>query len=183
MPSCSEPDPSALLEALARADLFISPLGGQWYRCHRLFRDVLRRELADSAPDAASELLGRAADWFLAQGQVEQAVEHRIAAGDASGALALLRGHTRWFLDRGAMGAMLRLSDGLPGAASDPHLCLDLALAAGLSGQPGLSVEWLTAAEPHIAADPTRCPAGARCAATRTPPGRCTAPSTMSRPR
>ena len=103
-------------------------------------------------------LLGRAADWFLAQGQVEEAVEHRVAAGDVAGALALLRGHTRWFLDRGAMGTMLRLSADLPGAELDPHLCLDLALAAGLSGQPGRSGEWLAAAEPHIEADPDPVP-------------------------
>ena len=146
-------DSSALLDALARADLFITPLDEQWFRCHRLFREVLRRELADSAPDAPAELLGRAADWFLAQGQVEQAVEHRIAAGDATGARALLRSRTRWFMDRGAMGAMLRLGDDLPGVEFDPHLCLDLALAAGLSGQAGRTVDWLTLAEPHIAAD------------------------------
>jgi len=78
---------SALLAALTRADLFITPLDEQWFRCHRLFRDVLRRELADAAPDSTSELLGRAADWFLAQGQVEQAIEHRIAAGDAESAV------------------------------------------------------------------------------------------------
>jgi len=144
---------SALLEALARADLFLAPLGAQWYRCHQLFRDVLRRELADLASDPTSVLLGRAADWFLAQGQIEEAIEHRFAAGDLSGALALLRSHTRWFLDRGAMGTMLRLGADLPGAGSDPHLCLDLALAAGLSGQPGRSVEWLAAAESHIEPD------------------------------
>jgi len=149
---------SALLESLVRADLFVTPLDQRWFRCHRLFRDVLRRELADSAPDAPAELLGRAADWFLAQGQVEQAVEHRIAAGDATGARALLRSRTRWFMDRGAMGTMLRLGDGLPGVESDPHLCLDLALAAGLSGRTGRSIEWLTRAEPHIAADPQPVP-------------------------
>ncbi len=147
-----------MLEALARADLFITPLDAQWYRCHRLFRDVLRRELADAAPDTPSMLLGRAADWFLAQGQVEQAVEHRIAAGDAAAALALLRDNTRWFLDRGAMGALLRLSRGLPGAESDPHLCLDLALAAGLSGQADRALDWLAAAEPHIDSDPDPVP-------------------------
>jgi LuxR family maltose regulon positive regulatory protein len=149
---------SALLDELARADLFLAPLDAQWYRCHRLFRDVLRRELADSASDPTSVLLGRAADWFLAQGQVEEAIEHRIAAGDTPEALALLRSHTRWFLDRGAMGTMLRLGADLPGVGSDPHLCLDLALAAGLSGQPGRSVEWLAAAEPHIEADPDPVP-------------------------
>jgi LuxR family maltose regulon positive regulatory protein len=149
---------SALLEALAREDMFISPLDEQWFRCHRLFRDVLRRELAESVPDPAPGLLGRAADWFLAQGQVEQAVEHRIAAGDDPGARALLRSHTRWFMDHGAMGAMLRLGDGLAGVESDAHLCLDLALAAGLSGQAGRAVDWLLRAEPHIATDPDPVP-------------------------
>ena len=53
---------SAVLEALERADLFVVPLDvhREWYRYHRLFRDVLRRELeADrsrgcSRPTAAS---------------------------------------------------------------------------------------------------------------------------------
>ena len=144
---------SAQLEALARADLFLAPLGAQWYRCHRLFRDVLRRELADVAEASTSELLSRAADWFLAEGQVEQAIEHRIAAGDALGALTLLRDNTRWFLERGAMGTMLRLSEGVRGAEADPYLSLSLAWAAGLSGQTGRAVDWLTAAESHIETD------------------------------
>jgi len=144
---------AALLTELARAELFVSPLDAEWYRCHRLFREVLRRELTDSVPGSPAVLLGRAADWFLAQGQVEEAVEHRVAAGDAAGALALLRSHTRWFLDRGAMGTMLRLSAHLPGVELDPQLCLDLALAAGLSGQPSRSEDWLAAAEPRIEAD------------------------------
>lgn len=149
---------SLVLAALARADLFVTPLDRGWYRCHRLFRDVLRRELGDAEPDSAPDLLNRAADWFLAQGQVEEAVEHRVAAGDESGALSLLRGRARWFLDRGAMGTMLRLSAHLPGVERDPLLCLHLALAAGLSGRPGRSAQWLAAAEPHIGADPDPVP-------------------------
>lgn len=149
---------SVVLESLARADLFVTPVDAQWYRCHRLFRDVLRREMGDVEMDSAAELLGRAADWFLAQGRVEEAVEHRVAAGDLPGALALLRGRTRWFLDRGAMGTMLRLSAHLPGVDRDPRLCLDLALAAGLSGRPDLSAQWLASAEPHIEADPDPVP-------------------------
>ena len=38
-----------VLDALDRADLFVVPLDPrrEWYRCHRLFRDVLLRRLAD----------------------------------------------------------------------------------------------------------------------------------------
>ena len=46
---------AAVLDALDRADLFVTPLDPrrEWYRCHRLFRDVLLRRLADD-PDGRS---------------------------------------------------------------------------------------------------------------------------------
>ena len=56
---------SAVLDALERADLFVVPLDvhREWYRYHRLFRDVLRRELEATAPADIPRLLRRAADW------------------------------------------------------------------------------------------------------------------------
>jgi LuxR family maltose regulon positive regulatory protein len=139
-----------VLDELARAELFLTPLDNQWYRCHRLFRDVLRREL-DATDTPASALLRRASDWFLTQDRVDEAISHRISAGDLESALGLLHDHTRWFLDHAAMRTLLRLADELPDARTDPQLCLDLALAAGLSGQPRRSLPWLAAAEAHIA--------------------------------
>jgi LuxR family maltose regulon positive regulatory protein len=55
---------SAVLDALERADLFVVPLDvhREWYRYHRLFRDVLRRELEETAPAEVPGLLRRAAD-------------------------------------------------------------------------------------------------------------------------
>ena len=153
MPFCSEPGLRPCWRSWPGRTCSSRRWTLQWYRCHRLFRDVLRRELADSAPDSTSVLLGRAADWFLAQGQVEEAVEHRVAAGDArrsTGSAAqphpMVPGPRRHGHDAAAERRP-------PGAELDPHLCLDLALAAGLSGQPGRSEEWLAAAEPHIEAD------------------------------
>ena len=57
---------SAVLEGLERADLFVLPLDvhREWYRYHRLFRDVLRRELEETAPAEVPGLLRRAADWY-----------------------------------------------------------------------------------------------------------------------
>ena len=48
---------ATVLDRLDRADLFVTALGEGWYRCHRLFRDVLRREL-----DAAGRGSSAAAD-------------------------------------------------------------------------------------------------------------------------
>ena len=155
---------AAALDRLARADMFVvqlaDPEAGDveedpepWYRCHQLLRQALRRELDRTEPGVASELLTRTAQWFLAAGRVEEAVAHLFAAGDDSVALALLARHTRWFLEHGAMAALLKLGASAARQATDPHLHLSLAFAAGLSGHPDEVARWLRAAEPYITSD------------------------------
>ena len=72
------------LERIERSNLFLVPLDGQriWYRYHRLFRDVLRRELAEREPKLVPVLHRRAAQWYEAHGDPESALEHARAAGD-----------------------------------------------------------------------------------------------------
>ncbi|HYP46226.1 MAG TPA: LuxR C-terminal-related transcriptional regulator [Propionibacteriaceae bacterium] len=141
-----------VLAQLHRDGVFFSALGGGWYRCHRLFRDVLRRELEREVADQASAVLTRAADWFLAEGRLEEAIEHRQAAGDSAEALELLLTGDRWFLDRGAAAAFLRLGEQLAAQITSPRLFVALAVAAGESGQYDRCLHWLTAAEPLIEA-------------------------------
>ncbi|HEX8508564.1 MAG TPA: LuxR C-terminal-related transcriptional regulator [Propionibacteriaceae bacterium] len=141
-----------LLAQLERSGLFISSLGGGWYRCHRLFREVLRRELDKDSADEASRLLGCAANWFLAEGRLEEAIEHRQAAGDHRGALELILNGDRWFINRGATTAFLRLGEQLAATVTDPRLFVALAVAAGESGQDERCAYWLQAAEPLIEA-------------------------------
>jgi LuxR family maltose regulon positive regulatory protein len=142
-----------VLERLERADLFVTALGGGWYRCHRLFRDVLRRQLDALAPDAGRQLLARAARWFLEHGRVEEAVEHLLAAGDGAASRDLLRRHARWFLDSGAMAAFLRLGERVANDVDDPQFLVTLAFAAGLCGRPERAAVWLREAEPLIGED------------------------------
>ena len=145
---------AGVLDALDRAEVFVTALdpARHWYRCHQLFRDVLRRQLDHSDPDAAPVLLGAAADWYLAGGQIDDAVRARLAAGDHAGAWALLDG--RWFLDHGAMAELLHLGEQLADrCATHPQLCLWLAHAAALCGQGAGVRRWLEAAEPLITGD------------------------------
>jgi LuxR family maltose regulon positive regulatory protein len=139
-----------VLEQLERAGLFVSALGGGWYRCHHLFREVLRRELDEDPTDAPSVLLSRAADWFLSEGRLEEAIEHRLAAGDYAGAFDWLLEGERWFMDRGATAAFLRLGELLAATVTDPRLFVTLAIAAGESGRAERCAYWLEAAEPLI---------------------------------
>jgi LuxR family maltose regulon positive regulatory protein len=141
---------SAQLDELDRSGLFVSALEGGWYRCHQLFREVLRRELDKERPTEASILLSRAADWFLSEGLLEEAIEHRQASGDDAGSLDLILTGQRWFLDRGASASLLKLGERLAGSVTDPRLFLTLAVAAGESGQVERCALWLQRAEPLI---------------------------------
>jgi LuxR family maltose regulon positive regulatory protein len=143
-------DADDVLNQLGRAGLFVSALGGGWYRCHRLFREVLRRELDKETTEDASESLSRAADWFGSEGRLEEAIEHRLAAGDYAGARNELLAADRWFMDRGATAAFLRLGELLAANVTDPRLFVSLAIAAGESGRSERCAYWLQAADPLI---------------------------------
>jgi LuxR family maltose regulon positive regulatory protein len=83
---------SRRLEKIDRAKLFVVSLDRErvWYRYHHLFRDVLQRELADHEPDLVPVLHRRAATWYEGRGELESALEHADAAGDAERAARLI---------------------------------------------------------------------------------------------
>jgi LuxR family maltose regulon positive regulatory protein len=67
--------------------------GRSWYRYHPLFAELLRAELRHRWPEKIPELHRRAAAWHAANGLVEEAVDHALAAGDPDGAAGLLAAH------------------------------------------------------------------------------------------
>ncbi len=147
-----------VLSRLDTAGLFVTAIGDGWYRCHGLFREVLRRELDQRSAEGATVVLERAAHWFLSEGLLEEAIEHLLAAGDHAGALELVLTRDRWFLDRGASGTLLRLGERLAASVTDPRLAVALAVAAGESGQQERCAHWLAVAEPMIQSDSAPLP-------------------------
>jgi LuxR family maltose regulon positive regulatory protein len=147
-------DSAVVLAELERTNLFVTALDDrrEWYHCHRLFRDALRRELHLLEADQVQRLMMRAADWFLDQGQVEDAVRYRLAADDSEGAATLLASSIRWFVDRGLFRTYLQLGTQVRTAVAHNHpdLCVALAWSAALTGQVGSVLPWLDAAEPAI---------------------------------
>jgi LuxR family transcriptional regulator, maltose regulon positive regulatory protein len=87
-----QPGSAATLAGLARSNLLLVPLDrrGQWYRYHRLFRDMLLAELGRLEADLVPVLRRRAADWCLRNGQPEEALEYSMAAGDVGAAARLV---------------------------------------------------------------------------------------------
>lgn len=73
------------LEALERANLFVSPLDErrEWYRYHRLFADLLQMRLREADPPIDVDALHRrAAAWYEGQAMLPEAIQHAIRAAD-----------------------------------------------------------------------------------------------------
>ena len=78
-------DPHTCLDYIETTDLFVTPLDTQqeWYRFHRMFRDLLRQRLSRSLNSAQVHALhSRAAAWFAANDLPDEAIHHALEAGD-----------------------------------------------------------------------------------------------------
>ena len=64
--------------------------GGQWYRYHHLFRDMLLAQSKRHSPGLIPLLQRRAASRYVRNGMDEEALEYPIAAGDVDGAARLV---------------------------------------------------------------------------------------------
>jgi LuxR family maltose regulon positive regulatory protein len=142
---------AAMLAAIERANLFLVPVDrhGERYRFHRLFADVLRRELARTSPEAVVQLHARASAWFEAQGDGESAVRHAIAGRDLARASDLVTFHQRSLMNEGRLTTVARWLGELswPEATADPQLALVRASLAAQTAQPADEIErWLAVA-------------------------------------
>jgi LuxR family maltose regulon positive regulatory protein len=153
---------AAILAELERSNVFVLPLDHhrEWYRCHRLFRDVLRRELDAVDADCAPRLQRRAADWFLAHGHIEEAIHHRCVAGDRQGAAHLLVSSAAWFLANGAAARFVQLGEELVPTLDppDPRVPVTMIFAAAASGRFDRVLHWLAVAEPLVTDDSPALP-------------------------
>lgn len=111
------------LEYLERANLFIVPLDSErrWYRYHRLFGDLLRQRLQQSAAastgDGVADVAAlhiRASQWFEENGLEIEAFHHAAAAHDIDRAARLAEGKGMPLLFRGAVALVLNWLASLP---------------------------------------------------------------------
>jgi LuxR family maltose regulon positive regulatory protein len=139
-----------MLGQIERANLFLVPLDGrgEWFRYHHVFREVLRRELAETcSDDHIARLHARAGDWFAAADDVASAVAHMLAGGHETAAADLIARSWNAWLQTGRSATMMRWLDALPSGtvASDPRLCLARAWLALDSGEQAAAERWADA--------------------------------------
>lgn len=125
-------DSAFLLEQALAEQLFIRVLAveDEWYELHHLFRDLLQRNLRLQLSPAQLQLLYRtAANWYIARGDMPQALQYLLAGGAPDLAAALLANHTRSALLSNRQTELRHWFNLLPATALDvrPQLLLDRA--------------------------------------------------------
>jgi LuxR family maltose regulon positive regulatory protein len=97
------PGGQPMLDWLERTDVFVTPVDEhrQWYRCHHLFRQLLRHRLEQLHGLAEMAALHqRASAWFAANGYVDEALHHALAAGDIQAAVQIVAQHRHSVLNQ-----------------------------------------------------------------------------------
>jgi ATP/maltotriose-dependent transcriptional regulator MalT len=119
------------LEALERANLFVVPLDDerQWYRFHDLFREALRARLQATQPHQVPLLHLRAAHFYVAMGELREAIAHALAAQDYSFAASLMEQAAEQFWISGEARIVQAWVLSLPDAVLRAHLHLALEAA------------------------------------------------------
>jgi ATP/maltotriose-dependent transcriptional regulator MalT/DNA-binding SARP family transcriptional activator len=139
---------SALLDRLSELDLFVVALGEKHYRYHHLFHDFLR-EQAMLDPSAWQVHHRRAAAYFQATQNLEEAIYHWLAAQSFGEAAAAIEQVGEAALRSGRMDAVANWIDALPPEvlANHPALQAFLGDVYRLRSHFDAALAWYAAAE------------------------------------
>jgi LuxR family maltose regulon positive regulatory protein len=110
-------DSQAILAHLERANLFIIPLDDEqrWYRYHHLLADLLKNNLRQhKSSEGIRELHRRASRWHQAEGSLEEAMVHAMAAGEFEQAASMIEENIVSMLARSEAPALLSWIEKLP---------------------------------------------------------------------
>ena len=143
-------DSARLLAQLERHNAFVVPLDRQrtWYRYHHLFQEMLRAELSRLFPEAARDLLDRAAAWHEHDGAVDEAFEYARSIGDFDRAGRVLLRHGENYVSWGRFETVRRWLDRCgDDIESDPKLAIAAGWFAAHLGQAERAWRYLRAAQ------------------------------------
>ncbi len=133
-------DSAAVLDALDRANLFIVTLDNErrWYRYHRLFADLLQRQLIQTRSAEVKELHCRASAWCEQHKLPIEAIDHALAADDFERAAELIEREAEPALMRSEAATLLKWIAALPDRVVQAQSALLFyeAWARLLSGRP-----------------------------------------------
>jgi len=150
------PGSEPILLDLEDANAFVESLdpGRTWFRYHHLLADFLRLELRRTLPAEGPVLHRRAAEWFIRQGQVVNAIRQTQAAGDWADAARLLADHSFSLTLDGQAQTMQALVRAFPPGADHPELALVRAMGDLAQGRLDEAAAHLAVAETYAETTP-----------------------------
>ena len=150
------PGSERILLDLEDANAFVESLdpGRTWFRYHHLFADFLRLELRRTLPVDVPALHRQAAEWFIRQGQVAEAVRHTQASGAWADAARLLADQSFSLMLDGQAQTIQALLRAFPPGADHPELALVRAMGDLSQGRLDQAAAHLTVAERHAETTP-----------------------------
>jgi len=132
-------DSDRVLADLEYSNLFLIALDGRggWYRYHHLFRELLLMELTSTSPELVPKLHGLAAEWFHANGFIEDALAHAAEVGEHELSRLLEAEHLN-LIRAGSIDVLMRHLDMLSDAELErrPVAAAAGAIIAGSQGEP-----------------------------------------------
>ena len=131
----------------------------EWYRYHHLFRDMLLAELERREPGLIPVLRRRAASWCARNGQLEEALEYSMAAGDVDTAAGLVAKLVVPAHRQGRVPTVrrwLRWLEGRGGIEGHPMAAVLAALFCALTGRPVEAERWADVVDRWQYGDPAR---------------------------
>jgi ATP/maltotriose-dependent transcriptional regulator MalT len=133
-------DSAVLLAELERSNMFLVALdrGGEWYRYHHLFGELLQLGLDRQHADL---LRRHAAAWCRAHGLIDDAIDYAAAAGDAGAVAELLIEHHLEFVWGGRIEQFLGWVRWLPAERLLEHPLLPALAATCAALLAGESIE------------------------------------------
>jgi LuxR family maltose regulon positive regulatory protein len=150
------PGSEPVLLELEDANAFVESLDPEraWFRYHHLLADFLRLELRRTLPAEVLVLHRRAAEWFIRQGHVVNAIRHTQAAGDWPDAARLLADHSFSLTLDGQAQTIQALVRAFPPGADHPELALVRAMGDLAQGRLDEATAHLAVAEAHVRTTP-----------------------------
>ncbi|MGZ4585028.1 MAG: protein kinase domain-containing protein [Mycobacterium sp.] len=123
----------AMLEEIEQRGLFLRRIDddADWFRYHHMFGEFLRRRLERDLPNRVERLHRAASTWFADHGYLNEAVDHALASGDATGAVDLVEQDETKLLEQSKMTTLLGIVKKLPPqlVVARPRLQLTVAWA------------------------------------------------------
>jgi LuxR family transcriptional regulator, maltose regulon positive regulatory protein len=142
-----------MLNRVARANLFLQPVDPthEQFRWHPMFRQALSSLLRRTEPERLANLHRRASLWLQDRGELGAAVDHAVAAGDATRAGDLLIRNIAPYLGGGQAATVRHWLSGFSDEriADDPRLALVAAHAALAVGDVNGAQRWRLQAEEY----------------------------------